>query len=157
MCSVLLVSARHVAVAHTMRVDNGRRRLRQQVVPAGISSLLSVGRSLCQQVPVRPVGFEWTYLQQCAADAVTAVMGDSLDALARILPTPGERLRTRPRPAMTMRRALGDRQPAADASHLSLVRDPLTPREEVHAKHILSKLGLKSRSQVAGWFARANE
>jgi DNA-binding NarL/FixJ family response regulator len=28
---------------------------------------------------------------------------------------------------------------------------------KVHAKHILSKLGLASRTQVAGWFARANE
>jgi hypothetical protein len=27
---------------------------------------------------------------------------------------------------------------------------------EVHAKHILSKLALASRTQVAGWFARAN-
>jgi non-specific serine/threonine protein kinase len=25
---------------------------------------------------------------------------------------------------------------------------------EVHVKHILSKLGFRSRAQVAGWFAR---
>jgi DNA-binding NarL/FixJ family response regulator len=25
---------------------------------------------------------------------------------------------------------------------------------EVHVKHILGKLGVKSRAQVAGWFAR---
>jgi non-specific serine/threonine protein kinase len=28
---------------------------------------------------------------------------------------------------------------------------------EVHVKHVLSKLGLKSRGEVAGWFARLPE
>jgi DNA-binding NarL/FixJ family response regulator len=76
----------------------------------------------------------------------------------------------RPSPLQTQARAsMSERLTAREQEIVGLMAGGLSNREiaerlvisegtvEVHVKHILSKLGYRSRSQVVGWFDRRHE
>jgi DNA-binding NarL/FixJ family response regulator len=72
-------------------------------------------------------------------------------------------------PGMPARLSASDTLTAREREIVSLMAGGLSNREiadrliisegtvEVHAKHILSKLGYRSRSQVVGWFDRQHD